>query len=323
MNKVLSQEEVDALLQGVEAGKIEAEPKKGEEGGARTFDLTSHERIVRGRMPGLEMANERFARFFRNSISSAIMRYVDISIHGFEMMKFGEFMRTIPMPSSINIFKMEPLKGYALFVIEAPMVFAFIEYFFGATSAKYVKSEGRYFTPIEQGIIKKVVKIALRDLAEAWKGISEITPEHTGAEMNPQFVTIVTPTELVMKIEIHIEVEEFKGKVFFCIPYSVVEPVKEKLYSGIQADRSELIDQRWTSGLKEILLESNVNLIVEVGKAELTVGDLRDLEVGNVIILGKSVADDLDIKVENVFKFRGKPGYSRGNQAVKITRVLQ
>jgi flagellar motor switch protein FliM len=321
MNKVLSQDEVDALLRGVSAGEIETEAKKEPEGGIKAFDLASQERIIRGRMPGLEMANERFVRFFRNSISTAIMKFVDINIQGIEMMKFSEFMKTIPMPSSINMFKMEPLKGYALFVLEAPMVFAFIEYFFGSSSAKYVKSEGRYFTLIEQRIIRRVVNMALADLAEAWKVIVPIEPEYTGAEMNPQFVTIVTPTEVVVKIEIHIEVEDFTGKCFFCIPYSMVEPIKEKLSSGLTGEKLEA-DQRWVSRLTEILLDSNVGVVAEIGRVELTVKDLMGLEVGNVITLGKAVSDELLVRVEDVPKFMGLPGVSRGAQAIKISRLL-
>lgn len=321
MNKVLSQDEVDALLHGVQSGDIETETARKDAGGVRPFDLTSQERIIRGRMPGLEMANERFARFFRNSISSIIMKFVDINIHGVEMMKFGEFMKTIPVPSSINIIKMEPLKGFALLVVEAPMVFAFIEYFFGGTSAKHVKSEGRYFTSIEQKIIKKLVGMVLHDMAEAWNVIAQIQPEHVGSEMNPQFVTIVTPTEVVIKIEIHIELEEFTGKIFFCIPYSMVEPVKERLFSGIQGEKSG-VDNRWVARLKEILLESYVDIAVEIGRTELTVRELTNLEVGNVISLGKSLSDELVLKIGDIPKLMGTPGFSRGSQALKITRVL-
>lgn len=317
MNKVLSQDEVDALLNGVQSGDIKTETDQGDANGVKVFDLASQERIIRGRMPGLEMANERFARFFRNSVSSIIMKFVDVSIQGIEMMKFSEFMKTLPLPSSINIFRMEPLKGHALLVIEAPMVFAFIEYFFGGTSAQHVKSEGRYFTLIEQRIIKKLVGMVLDDMREAWNVIARIQPELTGSEMNPQFVTIVTPTEVVIKIEVHIEVEEFTGKLFFCVPYSMVEPVKERLYSGIQGEKSGA-DNRWVSALKEILMESYVNVVVEVGRTELTVNDLLHLEVGNVINLGKSVSDELMVKVGNIPKLKGAPGFSRGNQAVKI-----
>jgi flagellar motor switch protein FliM len=322
MNKVLSQDEVDALLRGVSTGDIETEASKEPEGGAKTFDLTSQERIISGRMPGLEMAYERFARSFRNSISSIITNFVEVNIQGITMMKFSEFMKTIPMPSSINMFKMEPLKGYALFVVEAPMVFALVEYFFGGSSAKYVKSEGRYFTQIEQRVIKKVVNLALNDMADAWQVIAPIIPEHTGSEMNPQFVTIVTPTEVVIKIEIHVEVDEFTGKLFFCVPYSMVEPVKDKLCSGIQGDKYGM-DDRWITRLKEILFESYVDLSVEVGRATLPVGDLMHLEVGDVITLGKAAVEELEVKVGSVTKFKGLPGYSRGNQAVKITKYAE
>jgi len=322
MSDILSQDEVDALLRGVQSGEIGTEEAKQKiMTGIRPYDLTSQERIVRGRMPGLEMANERFTRFFRNSVSGLVMKFVDISIHNVGIVKFGEFMKTIPFPSSINIFKMEPLKGYSLLVLEAPLVFAFVEFFFGGASVRNVKSEGRAFTSIEQRVIKKVVSMALNDLAQAWTGIAPIQPDHIGSEMNPQFVTIVTPSEIVIKIEVHIEVEDFTGKLFFCIPYSMIEPVKEKLYSGIQGDKFDL-DQRWVSRLKEILMNSAVEVVAEVGKINLTFSDLMSLKEGEVLTLGKCAADDMLIAVEDVTKFKGLPGYSRGNQAIRITKII-
>jgi flagellar motor switch protein FliM len=322
MSDILSQDEVDALLRGVQSGEIGTEEAKQKiMTGIRPYDLTSQERIVRGRMPGLEMADERFTRFFRNSVSSLVMKFVDISIHNVGIVKFGEFMKTIPFPSSINIFKMEPLKGYSLLVLEAPLVFAFVEFFFGGASVRNVKSEGRAFTSIEQRVIKKVVSMALSDLAQAWTGIAPIQPDHIGSEMNPQFVTIVTPSEIVIKIEVHIEVEDFTGKLFFCIPYSMIEPVKEKLYSGIQGDKFEL-DQRWVNRLKEILMNSAVEVVAEVGKINLTFSDLMSLKEGEVLTLGKCAADDMLIAVEDVTKFKGLPGYSRGNQAIRITKII-
>ncbi len=322
-DKILSQDEVDALLKGVASGDIDTETAKDTIlSGIRPYDFTSQERIIRGRMPGLETANEGFSRLFRNSISTFIMKFVDISINKVEIIKFGEFVKTIPVPSNINIFKMAPLKGYALFVIEAPLVFAFVEFFFGGTSAQNVKSEGRPFTSIEQRIIKKVVTMALNDMALAWSGIAPIQPEHVGSEMNPQFVTIVTPTEIVINIEIHIEIEDFTGKLFFCIPYSIIEPVKEKLYSGIHAEKLET-DHRWVMRIKEILMDSYVKVTTEIGRVELTFEDLMDFEVGSVINLGKPVSDELIVKVEEVPKFKGIPGFSRGNQAIKLTRVLE
>lgn len=322
MNTLLSQDEVDALLKGMDSGDIETEAQKGTPGGVRSFDFTSFERVIRGRMPGLEMANERFGRFFRNSLSTIVMKFVDIQIHGHDLIKFGEFMRTLPLPSSINLFKMEPLKGFALFVIEAPMVFAFIDFFFGGGSKPWTKSEGRYFTQIEQRIIKKIADMALKDLATAWQGIVAMEPEYVGSEMNPQFVTIVTPSEAVIKIEIHIEIENFVGKVHFCIPYSMIEPIKDKLFSGIRGD-SMSHDQRWIARLSQILRDSYVNLEVEIGKAELSLRELESMEVGHVIPLNTSIYDDLVIQVEGIPKMKGTAGFSRGNQAVKITQIFE
>ena len=321
-DNILSQDEVDALLKGVDSGEIETGSGGGKgTDGSRAYDFTSQERIIRGRMPGLEIVNERFSRLFRNSVSNLIMRFVDIGVQNNQIIKFGEFMKTVPFPSSINVFKMNPLKGYALAVIEAPLVFGLVEFFFGGKSTPYVKSEGRAFTSIENMVIKKITSLALADLSSAWSVITPISTEYVWSEMNPQFVTIGTPSEIVIKVEVHVEVEDFTGKIFFCFPYSMVEPIKEKLYSGIQGEKFE-IDQRWVAKLKEILLDSKVGISVELGKTELTFGEIMDLEKGSVISVGKPVDGELEVSVEGIRKFYGRPGKSRGNQAVKITRLI-
>lgn len=318
MNKVLTQDEIDALLRGVQTGEVETEGRDDSETEVTPYDLAGQERIVRGRMPGLEMANERFARLFRNSISQVIMKFIDVSVHGVETVKFNEFMRGIPLPSSINIFKMEPLKGYSLFVIEAPMVFAFIEFFFGGNFARHVKTEGRYFTPIEQRIVKKVVDMALKDLTEAWTGMAQIRPVYVSSEMNPQFVTIVTPTEVVIKVEIHVEVEDFTGKMYFCIPYSVVEPIKDKLASGLSGDKVAG-SSRWEELIQDAIENSLIDLTVELGSTYLTVSRLLNLQIGDIVTLDKSSSEDLIVNVEHVPKFKCQPGIVKGAQAVKIT----
>jgi flagellar motor switch protein FliM len=321
--KVLSQDEVDALLKGVASGEIGTDDAKDKIlSGVRNYDFTSQERIIRGKMPGLEMINESFARLFRSSVSSLIMKYIDINVESAQTVKYSDFMKTIPVPSSINIFTMNPLKGYALLVLEAPLVFAFVEFFFGGSTAQYVKSEGRAFTQIEQRVIQRVVNMALKDMATSWGVVSPITPQFTKTEINPQFVSIVTPGEIVINIEVLIEIEDFTGKMFFCIPYSMVEPIKEKLYSGIHGDKFET-DQRWTLVMKNVLKETFVNLTAEMASTMLSVEDVLNFEIGNVINLGKSVTDEVTIKIEDTPKLKGIPGYRRGNQAIKITEVIE
>ena len=321
MNPILSQDEVNALLQGVQAGDIDTESaKKKAVSGIRSYDLTRQEHILHGKMPRFERANERFVKSLRNSVSTLIMRPVDVSIHHVETLPFGEFINSIPSLSSINIFKMAPLKGHALLVLEAPLVFTLVEFFFGGNGKQYNIAEEKSFTSIEQRVIKRVVTIALHDLSTAWNEIVPIRPEHVGSEMNPEFVTIVTPGEIIIKIEIHVKAEDFTGKLFLCIPYSMIEPVKDKFSSGIQTEKVD-VDQKWIATLKEIIMDAPVEISAEIGTAEITFGDLMNLDTGSVISLGKSLSDESVIKVEGLPKFRGMPGYSQGNQAIKITTI--
>jgi flagellar motor switch protein FliM len=251
MDEILSQEEVDALLKGIQEGDVETE-KGVEPSGVKSYDFTGQEKIVRGRMPTLDIANERLARNFRLSLSAAIRRMVDITNVNVTITKFYDFMRGVPFPSSINIFKMEPLRGFGLLVFDAQMIFSLIEFFFGGTGKTYYKPEGREFTPIEQKIIHKVVMMFFDDMEEAWRAIYPMKPLYVRAEMNPQFVNIVTPVDVVIKVEFVLEVEGKQCKAYLCIPYGTVEPIKEKLYSAFSADRDEL-DMKWLDRLKDRL----------------------------------------------------------------------
>jgi len=320
MNPILSQDEVNALLKGVQSGDIDTETAKRKAlADARPYDLTRQEYVLHGRLPRFEQINERFARSLKTSVSALIMRLVHANIHLVETLTFGEFMKMIPSPSTINIFKMEPLKGHALLVLEAPLVFAFVEFFFGGSGKQYNVAEEKSFTSIEQRIIKRMVTIALHDLSSAWSEVIPIRTEYVGSEMNPQFVTIVTPCETIIKTEIHIKVEDFMGKLFLCIPYSMIEPVKDKFYSGIQTEKGST-DQKWLASLRKIIMDSSVEVVAEIGASEITFRELMNLRPGSVVSLGQSLSDESVIKVEGIPKFRGMPGYSKGNQAIKITR---
>jgi flagellar motor switch protein FliM len=201
MDEILSQEEVDALLKGIQDGAVETE-KGLEPSGVKPYDFTGQEKIVRGRMPSLDIANERLARNFRLSLSAAIRRMVDITNVSVSITKFYDFI-----PSSINVFKMEPLRGFGLLVFDAQLIFTLIEFFFGGTGKAYYKPEGREFTPIEQKIIHKVVLMFFSDMEEAWRAIYPMKPVYVRSEMNPQFVNIVTPVDVVIKVEYVLEME--------------------------------------------------------------------------------------------------------------------
>ncbi|MBI3014039.1 MAG: flagellar motor switch protein FliM [Candidatus Tectomicrobia bacterium] len=323
MGQVLSQEEVDALLRGVSDGEIETESEEVvDPSGVIPYDLTSQERIIRGRMPTLEIINQRFARLFRTSISAALRRVVDVSPISTDMVKFGEFLKTLPVPTSLNVFRLDPLRGFGLMVLETKLVFSLIDIFFGGSGRPSMKIEGRDFTPIEHRIIKNVVTMALQDMENSWVPVHPIKIAYVRTEINPQFVGIVPPTDVVVVISFEMETDQSTAAMIICIPYSTIEPIRAKLQAGFQSDRLE-IDRTWIARVKEQLEEAQVNLVVELGRTSIKAQEVLKLRVGDVIPLDSDASEDLLVKVEGIPKFRGRPGVFRGNKALKVSSRIE
>lgn len=317
MADILSQEEVNALLRGISSGSIETEKQEEAVGGIRAYDLTSQDRIVRGRMPTLEIINERFARLLRNDLTSALRKVAEVTATSVDMQKFGEFLKNIPLPTSLTIFKMPPLRGFGIFVLDARLVYNMIDIFFGGTTDLHVKIEGRDFSPIENKIIRKIIDMAFNDIKLAWTPVSPVDIEFQRSEINPQFATIVTPTEVVILSRFEVDIEGAVSKFMICIPYSMVEPLKEKLYSGFQSEQLE-VDQRWIQRFKERLKESELDIRVDLGRAEITARDFLKIKLGDIIVLDKETSEPLVVEFENIPKFLAYPGRVNNQIAVKL-----
>ena len=246
MSKILNQDEVDALLRGISGGEIETEEEPVESAdGIVPFDLVNQDRIIRARMPVLEIINDRFSRLMAGALGNTMRKRIDVNPMSIEMSKFGDFMHSLPVPTSINIFKLEPLRGNALLVVDTRLVFSLVENFFGGVGS-HPKIEGRDFTPIEQSVIAKVVKIILSNLEDAWRPVHEIAIELLRSEINPQFATIVPPSDVVVVISFEVELENAMGTMVLALPYATIEPIRAKLYAAFQTERLE-IDQVWVS----------------------------------------------------------------------------
>ncbi|MEJ5226364.1 flagellar motor switch protein FliM [Thermodesulfovibrio sp.] len=319
-DEILSQDEIDALLKGIAGGEVETETAEAPSG-IRTYDFTSQEKIVRGKMPSLDIINERLARSFRISLASDIRKIVDVVNVNVNITKFYDFLRSVPFPSSLNIIKLEPLRGFSLVAFDAPMIFTLIEFYFGGSGKGYYKPEGREFTPIEQRIIHKVVLMFLDSMEDAWKPVFPVKPHYIRSEMNPQFVTIVTPVDVVIETEFTLEIETRECKVMVCIPYSSVEPIKEKLYSAFMADRDEM-DMKWIGRLKAQIKNAPVTVEAVLGKTTIDFKTLIDLKRGDILTLTRRIDEDVELLVEGVPKFKGKFGTFKGNYALKITREV-
>jgi flagellar motor switch protein FliM len=322
MSKVLSQEEVDALLKGLVDGEIEVESDKGAlENGITLYDFTSQERIIRGRMPTMEVINEHFARAFRISLSMILRRTVDIQTTFVQMLKFGEFLRSLPLPSSFNIYKMDPLRGQSLMVVDSKLVFALVECFLGGSARTRFKIEGRDFTGIERRIIQKVVLMAFQDLEKAWAPVHPVKMHFIRVEINPMFVGIATPNDIMVISKFQVEMEQTDGFIFMCMPYATIEPIKGKLYSGFQSEQLEQ-DNRWTSRIQEQVQDMEVEVVVELASTMMRAKELLNLAAGDIILFNKRVNDSLLGKVEGVPKFSGHAGQMHNAKAFKIQKML-
>jgi flagellar motor switch protein FliM len=324
MSEVLSQGEVDALLRGVGDGEVDTETDEApeDESGVVPYDLTSQEKIIRGRLPTLDIINQMFSRLFRNTFSTMMRKSVDVSTVSTDTIKFGDFLRSLPVPSSLHIFRMEPLRGHGLMVVESKLVFAVVDTFFGGDGTKESKITGRDFSSIEIRMTKSVVMSALEDLEKAWRPVHSVTTNFVRSEVNPQFAAIVPPSDIVLVILFEIEMETISGTLTICLPYAAIEPIIPKLKAQFQSEEME-VDQVWVRRLRTELLTTEIELVTELGTSTITPQELIKFKVGDMLMLGNDVTDPLTLKVEQIPKFKGFPGVSRGNKAVQLTETIE
>ncbi len=283
--QILSQDEVDALLAGVhgeQAGQAPEAPAQAE--GIRDYDLSSQERIVRGRMPTLEIVNERFARNFRIGVFNFMRRNPDISVGPVKVQKFSAFLRNVVVPSNINVVHVRPLRGMGLLICDPTLVFTIIDNLFGGNGSNQARIEGREFSATEQRIIQRMVEVITTEYARSWASVYPIELEYARSEMNTQFANIATPSEIVVTTTFEVEVGDVGGAMHICIPYSTFEPIREILYSPLQGDQGAA-DRRWVNLLTQQIQSASVQLVAELAHAHLTVRDLVALKSGDFVEL--------------------------------------
>jgi flagellar motor switch protein FliM len=323
MDKILSQEEVDALLKGVVSGEVSTAPAEPQpaSGGTKTYDLLNQERIIRGRMPTLEIVNDRFVKSQSASWTGLLRESVEVLAVGTQVIKFGEFLKNLPMPSSLNLFQMEPLRGKGLLVLDALLVYLIVDYFFGGKGQTHVKPEGREFTPVQLRVIKTLVEQAMTDLQRAWTAVLTVKLQHVRSESNPQNAMVVSASEIVLVVTLQAQLGDATRDFFVVYPYAMIEPIKEKLYSGLLSDQIDQ-DGNWTNRFKDRLQDCRVPVTVRLGTATVTLRDILNFAPGDVLILDQRPGDSLEAFVEGRPKFLGSPGVFKGNHACRVTAFL-
>lgn len=325
MSEILSQDEVDSLLDGLDSGEIETEKDVVESKpveGVMKYDFTSQDKVIRARMPTFDVINERLSREVRATLSSLLQTNVDVSANPFDTLKFSEFVRSLPVPTSLHVFRMEPLRGHGLIVLESQLVYNLIDTFFGGEALGKARVEGREFTAIEEVMIKKAVIAVLKNIEAAWAPIEPVKTSLIRSEMNPQFTAIVLPTDLVIVTRFEIELEQSAGNLVVCYPYAMIEPMRNKLSSGVQAETEE-IDTNWRRRFKEVILDSEVQLTIQLGTAEITGEKLIYLQKGDVIQLNTDVSELISCHLDSgLEKLRGHIGVKRGFQAFQVVEKI-
>lgn len=314
---LLSQDEIDALLHGVDSGAVDVEPPPAP-GEARTYDFATQERIIRGRLPTLEMINERFARTWRIGLFNLLRRSADLSVRGIDMIRFGEYMHSLQVPTNINLVKMKPLRGTGIVMFEPRLVFTVVDNFFGGNGKYHTRIEGREFTPTEMRVIQLLLKQTFSDFAEAWAPVMNVEFEYMNSEVNPHFANIISPREYIVVCRFHVELEGGGGELHLALPWSMLEPIREQLDAGVQSDRVEK-DENWTNALHAQLQDVAVDLKSTLATRQISLRELSKLKVGDVIPI--DLKPEIPVHVEHLPLFTGEFGVHNGRNAVKITDV--
>lgn len=313
---LLSQDEIDALLHGVDSGDVSTEDDlRAHDGVARSVDLSSQDRIVRGRMPTLEMINERLARYLRISLFNLLRRSTEITVGGVRLEKFGEYIHTLPLPTSLNMIRVKPLRGTGLFVMDAHLVFTLVDHFFGGGGRFHATIEGREFTRTETRVMRMVLDLVFKDLVEAWGPVLPLEFEYLNTEVNPQFANIVSPSEIVVICSFKLELEGGGGEMHLTLPYAMIEPIRDLLDAGMQSDRAEG-DGRWLRTLREEIRLAPVEVSCKLVEFELSVAELLRLKPGDVLPI--DMPERVTLFAEGIPAFHGRFGASQGRHAIQV-----
>jgi flagellar motor switch protein FliM len=320
MSDLLSQDEIDALLEGVTDGGVETGgDQPPPPGTVVNFDFTQQDRIVRGRLPTLEMVNDRIARYLRTGLFNVLRKTCEVAVLGVKMVKFAEYVHGLVVPTNLNLVKIKPLRGTALVVFEPRLVFSVIDNFFGGDGRFHARIEGRDFTPTESRVIQIILDELFNSMTEAWAPVMGLHFEYQSSEINPQFANIVSPTETVVVSRFHIELDGGGGEIHVTLPYAMIEPIRSLLDAGVQSDRVDR-DDRWIEMLRDEVLDAEVPVSSQLLEIELTLGEFLHLRPGDVIPI--QLPELATVYAEDVPLFRGRYGQANGRNAVRfVTRV--
>ena len=319
MDDILSQDEVDALLRGMGDGDVETENDEASDGSAKVYDFTNQERIIRGRLPALDIINERFARGFQRHFNEMILASVEVTAGEVKIIKMIDYLRNLFVPTSLNIYRINPLNGISLFTLDSKLIFTAVDIYFGGTGLLPFKIEGREYTPVEMSMIRSILDISTENMRKAWAPVMDVEIEYMHSEMNPKFAGIVDATDMIVVSPINVRFEGVEGRVDIVMPYAMLEPVRDKLEEGMQNLQGES-DNRWSKTLREESKNIEVTINAALAEVAMDMSDILNMETGDIIPI--EMPKSVTLRAEGIALARGKVGISNDKKSIKIEEIL-
>jgi len=323
VSNVLSQDEVDALLKGVGDGAVPTDaPAGGARAGVQTLDLTSQERNLRGRVPGLELIVDRFTKSLRASVGGFLGTLPSVAVGAMELRKFGGFMQKLEPATSMQLFRMAPLRGQGMLVSSPGLVATLLQIAFGGRPNRKVAIAGRELSAIELRVLERLAARVLADFADAWRPVAAVDFAFQRSESNPRFAAIAAAQDLTLVLDMRIEIEGVEdAAVSLCIPNAALDPVRRQLQATIGVE-TDAPGESWGDRWREVIGAAEIDVQAELGTTRMPLGAVLALKVGDLVPLGTGRDGPVVVRVEGRPRFIGAPGISGGRHAVRVIARL-
>jgi flagellar motor switch protein FliM len=324
MSQILSQDEIDALLKGIAEGDVELESEETSRaaGEACPFDLANMARSKKEDLPTLQFVYERLGKALTSALTLFIEREVEVTAGKVQNTEYRELTKNLPLPTNLNLVTTENLRGFLILIFDVKLIFSVLETIFGGSRLSAPKIEGREFTKIELKVVKKLIDVVLLQLEKAWSPVYEIRCKYSRSEMNPNYLSVVAPEEIVSLCELSVTVDDISTWIKVCVPYSVLEPVKNILVMAPSRGDRE-IKQRWEKQLKSRILGVPLELTATIGRKRMSLQEFVSLKEGSLILVDRHVNDRLPLEINDTARLKGKLGLFKGNKAIKIEEIVR
>lgn len=323
MPDVLSQDEIDNLLKALSSGELDVEEMKGtDEKQVKNYDFARPSKFSKEHLRTLEIIFEHFGRLLATNLPAYLRKSVNVDIVNSEVVIYSEFSNALSNPVLLGVVSMKPLAGNMVMEMASNLGFAIVDRLLGGTGTALDKE--RDFSEIELTIIERIFSICLNLLKEPWENVIKVTPRLERIETNSQFAQIISPTETIAIITINLKIGDVEGLMNVCLPYTLLEPVMDKLNTKFWfSNMQEKDPTMYGEVIENVISKTKVPIKAILGESKVNVSDFVNLQIGDIIKIDKKVDQELDVYVGNIKKFNALPGYFEDKYAVRITDVIR